>query len=248
MKQFCINLLCLVSLVCCSNLANASSSKNHQDQKTWGGSIQAGGVVNTGNSDNKNFNGKVTGSYETIRWDNTASISGELNSADGSTTAENLTVNGQAHYNLSTRDYLFAKGSAVYDKFATFDRVYREAIGYGRILYQNDTTFWSLEAGPGGSHSRIAGTHNYQNELVANIDSTFKRKISNTAAFKQTVGVDVGPLNTHTESVTAIKTKMTKNLALEISYTVEHDSQIPMGSINKVKTDTISKIAVVYDF
>ena len=39
-----------------------------------------------------------------------------------------------------------------------------------------------------------------------------------------------------------------KNLALELSFTVSHDTQIPPLSKNKKKTDTASKVTLVYSF
>lgn len=217
------------------------------DDGGWGGSVQAGGVVNRGNSDNTNLNGKVTAHYHKNQWHLNSSLEGELNSSDENTTAENVTFNTEGRYAFTSRDYLFAKGSIVYDKFATFDRVFQEAIGYGRVLYRDKKTLLTIESGPGGRHSRLLGTRTYQNEFILNVDGTFKRQLTENTHFIQTAAIDIGKKNTRTKSVSALKTKMSKNLALQLSYTVQHDSQASNVPGTK-KTDTISKVAVVYDF
>lgn len=214
----------------------------------FNGSVQAGGVINTGNSKNKNVNGKLALGYQRGRFNADSSIEGQLNTSEGDTTAENVTGKLEGRYAYSERDYFFAKASATYDKFGTYDIAIRDAIGYGRILYQDHDTKWTGEIGPGSSHSRVSGTKEWQNEMILNLDTTINHRLSDSADIKQSVNANVGRLNTHITAVTAITTKMTDNLALEISYTIDHDTKIPPLSKNKLKTDTVTKIAVVYKF
>jgi putative salt-induced outer membrane protein len=239
-------------LLCAHGFADpcVSKSQNKPPAKPqkFKGSIQAGGVINTGNSDNKNFNSKIAAQYQTARWQHTATIEGQLNRSKGETTAESILFNGETRFSMSPRNYMFGKGSTGYDRFATYDLTFKYAAGLGRVFIKTPRIQLRLEAGPGGSHSRIAGTDQYQNEFISNLNGELKFKISEITQFKQTANADLGQRNTHIKAVSSLKTKMTHNLALELSYTVEHDTKIPSKSSNPVKTDTLTKIAVVYDF
>lgn len=238
-------ILCLLPL---SLFATAPTKPNKTYPHLWSGSIQFGGVSNTGNSDNTNINGKGSLKHTYGPWLNEASIEGQLNNANGERTAQNLTGRASSKFLFSPRDYLFGSFNTTYDAFGTYDFFIKEAVGYGRILIDNDTQRLTLEGGPGGTHQRISGTRVFQNAVIAYFSGVYEHRLSETAEFKQTFNTDYSNLNTHTEAVTAIKTKVIRNIALELSFTVMNDTVIPPNSKNTRKTDTITKVAVVYEF
>lgn len=222
--------------------------KAEKDKMGWDGSIQAGGVFNTGNSQQLNVNGKATVQYRHTHWQGNAELEGELNTSKGDTTAARVAFKGEGRYHFDTKNYTFIHVETVADRFATYDLIFSDAIGYGRIILNDDNNYLSAELGPGSRQSRISGRETYQVEAILNVDGKYIRRLTDTTQFTQTVNFDIGNENTHTKLVSALKTKMSKNLALELSYTVENDTKIPKGSKNTKRTDTITKLAVVYDF
>ena len=211
-------------------------------------SIQFGGAVNTGNSETTNLNTKLSSELQHGLWGYETSLEGQLNTARGVESARSIRANGEVNYDFNEKTYAFGKGSINYDKFATYDFVVREAIGLGWIIKQTPIQELSIEGGPGTSHRRISGTNEFQNVPIANLSSKYINHLSKTAEFKQTFNADVSHQNTHLESVSAIQTKIIEQLALEISFSVNHDSVIPPLSKNTRKTDTASKVTVVYMF
>ena len=228
--------------------ATADSFAEEIVNPSWSGEIKFGGVLNSGNSDNKNLNGKLVANYKTLQWNNNFSLEGQLNTSEGKTNAANLLAKGDLHYALNEYDYLFSKASAKFDQFASFDRTFNEAIGYGRYFIKNDMTTLTVEAGPGGNHSRVSGAENYITQFIFNIGSELTHKLTDSSQIKLTINNDIGKEYTHIRFDSSIKTKLTEALGLELGFTTTHDTKIPFGSKNKQKTDTITKISVVFEF
>ncbi len=243
MKHGVVTILLLVSLA-----TFAHEKKLEPLNPPWKGSLQAGAVVNTGNNSSQNINGKIGIKYQTSQWDNTSSIEGQLDSSNKATNTEKIDFNAELRRIISDDSYLFAKTEVAYDRFGAYDFVIRSAVGYGRILYRDDKTRFILEVGPGSSHSRISGSRKFQNEFIVSTMALYKRKLSESASFKQKIKIDAGQRNTHIKSVSALRTKISKRLGLELSYTMDYDTKIPPETKNTTKLDTVSKIAVVFDF
>lgn len=211
-------------------------------------SIKFGATVNTGNSETVNLSGALTDELQYKQWSYNSSLDGQLATSAGEESARNLKSNAELNYAFNPKTFSFLRGSVIYDKYATYDFIIQELIGLGRVLFENQTHRLSIQTGPGFIHRRIAGTDEFQHKPFVNLNSKYRWKMSDHAEFKQSLSMDIDSLNTHLEAVSAINTKIIKNLALELSFTVSHDTQIPPLSKNKKKTDTASKVTLVYSF
>lgn len=210
--------------------------------------IQLGGAANTGNSETTNITGSLSSDLEHGKWEYGSDLSGQLATSKGIESARSLKSNANLNYAFSKAFFWFIKGSVLYDKFATYDFIVREVSGLGRTLIKNKRQLLSLETGPGIIHRRISGINDFQHEPILNISGKYIWHLSKNAEFKQTFTTDVARLNTHLETTSAITTKIVKNLALELSFTINHDTKIPPLSNNRKKTDTASKVTIVYTF
>ena len=68
---------------------------------------------------------------------------------------------------------------------------------------------------------------------------------SETAGFDQNIVVESGSDNTYIESISAVRARLVGDLALVLSYTVKHNTDVPVGS---EKTDTFTAISLEYAF
>lgn len=71
------------------------------------------------------------------------------------------------------------------------------------------------------------------------------RDFSDHANFTQQIKIEDGNENTFSESVSAVTANLTGDLALSVSYTVKHNSSVPIGSEN---TDTSTAVSLIYGF
>lgn len=210
--------------------------------------IQLGGTMNTGNSDTTNLTASFSNKMKYGRYSTGGTLDGQLANNRGEESARSLKGSANLNYNTSAKNFLFIKASTNYDKFATYDFINREAVGLGRMLIENEKQELSFEGGPGLVHRRVSGSNEFQNEGVINLSSKYQLHLSETAEFKQSFSVDSGRRNTHLEATSAISTKVIDNLALELSFSINHDTKIPPLSKNTKKTDTASKATIVYSF
>ncbi|NNE63504.1 MAG: DUF481 domain-containing protein, partial [Gammaproteobacteria bacterium] len=69
--------------------------------------------------------------------------------------------------------------------------------------------------------------------------------ISETSKFGQTISIEEGEENTHTESETSLKLQIDGNLTAKLAYLIKRNSEVPA---NTEKTDKITTISLVYGF
>lgn len=234
------------SLLLLGLTVSATSFGFHFDKSQQ--TLQFGGTMNTGNSENTNVTAAFDSDVEKGKYEFGNSIEGQLSSSGDVESARSVKTNANINYHYSQNTFFFVKGSINFDKYATYDFLIREVAGIGRTILKNTRQELSIEAGPGGIHRRVSGTEDFQNEPIFNMSGNYSYHISKTAEFKQTFSTYIGRLNTHIETKSAISTKIVKNLALELSFTVNHDTKIPPLSQNTKKTDTQTKATVVYTF
>ena len=118
------------------------------------------------------------------------------------------------------------------------------SIGYGRRLIHGDKHQLNAEIGAGArqSETQLGVT---EDETVFSGGLYYKWQFSETAEFRQDLSAEAGDENTYVESVTAISAKLLGDLALVASYTVKHNTDVPVGS---EKTDTFTAISIEYAF
>lgn len=214
--------------------------------------IQLGGSIETGNSPTTTLVGKFNSilSVEADKqlWGYNFLLEGKRATAQKIETARFIKSDIEGQYLFSESVYSYAKVNFIYNAFDTYDRVARESIGLGWIVFRNDTHKWTLEAGPGSTHQRIAGSNVWQHQLIGHGESTYLLHLSKHADFSQIFQVDSGRLNTLLQSQTALRSKIMSALALQLSYDVNHYTVIPAGSTNTKKTDTSTNVTVIYNF
>ena len=210
----------------------------------WTGSGEAGYVATTGNTDTSNLVAKLGVTNERAKWRHTLNLEALNSEDDGNTTAERYFASWQSDYKLSERDYLFGRLAYEDDKFSGYDYRTTEAIGYGRRVLDTETMKLDLEAGPGARQSKLEGGGT-EKEMILRLAGRYAWQISEHARFTQDLSSDIGEDATITKSVTALQADVMGNLAMKLSYTVTHTSDVP-DDIDK--TDTETAVTLVYGF
>ncbi|MCW8997672.1 MAG: DUF481 domain-containing protein, partial [Kangiellaceae bacterium] len=82
-------------------------------------------------------------------------------------------------------------------------------------------------------------------ETISRIAGLYKWQISKTANFEQKLSVELGEDNDVTKSESSLSAEIVENLALKVSYSAKHQSEVPIGNED---TETVSSFTVVYSF
>ncbi len=238
---------CIASIFLCFSLSSFAIILHNP--KGFSGDVSLAFSANSGNSDSKNISTGLNLKYKpNDTWVNKLSLQGQINSADGQQTAKKYTVNGETNYFLSKRNFIYGTIFSRQDKFSPFTYEVNESVGYGRRVFEWHKMTLDGKIGPGlrQARARDTGEKNIEKTIYGSFD--YEWKITDATTFTQSLTVTTGHPNTHLESVSAVHTKIIGNLGMQVSYTIDHDSYIPPGSLYTKRTDTTTNIAIVYSF
>lgn len=224
--------------------ANAAATKKAAAKEGWQGSASLGYVSTTGNTNTRSLNAQLLAAYKSGNWADVLSFQALQASSNGVTTAESYDLNGQSDYSLTSKDYLFGLADYLKNTFAGYQRRTSEILGYGRNLVTTPTQQLNVEFGVGARQTRYT-TNTSQSEFVERLAGGYLWKFTDKSNFSQTLSVEHGSDNTFTQSVTALTTNIAGNLALSVSYTVNHNSTVLPTFKN---TDTIFSVSLVNTF
>jgi putative salt-induced outer membrane protein len=212
--------------------------------KNWSGQGEAGAFRSTGNSSNTGLSGGLKLTKEATKWRFKFNALADYQRSNGVTTREQFTVALEPDYRLNDR--LYAYGLAQYDRdrFQGFSARYTLSSGLGYAVIDKDHISLDIKTGPawrktafvgGGSDSHIAG--------LVGLD--FNWQISDNLKLTEAATTTFESGNQSFTSITALDTRIVGALSARFSYSIEHETNPPAG---RIKTDTLSRATLVYDF
>ncbi len=210
----------------------------------FAGNFSFGYLASTGNAPNSNLNTKLGLGYTKGRWQHGAVFEVIRATENGATTAERYDAAFQSDYQLNQKSYLFGYASYENDKFSGYNRRTTEAVGYGRHILKTKTQTLDLEAGVGARQANLIDGTDQHNGIIR-LGGDYAWQFSDSGSLSQSLALEKGADNTYTESVTAVKASLIGSLALSVSYTVKHNSSVPVGTVN---TDTYTTVSIEYSF
>lgn len=220
----------------------------------WTGNGEVGAFRATGNSDNTGLSAALALTREKDAWSHKLSGRADYQRTNDITTRERFLAAYEPRYQIHER--LFAYGLTQYerDRIQGFSARYALSGGIGYHLLDRDNIDLSLQAGPalritrfvaGGGETRLAGL------LGVDFDWRITDRLTltqDTNAVAETGGqatLIIDSANTTLNLITGLDAKITDRLTARLSYTVDYDSNPPIGGVN---TDTFSRFTFVYGF
>ena len=211
--------------------------------ENWSGKGELGAFMSTGNAENTGVTASLGLTKEGINWRHKLRGRADYQRSEGVTTREQFLAAYEVNYKISDRLFAYALGQYERDRFQGFGARYSASGGLGYDVLTDGPTL-SVKAGPawrrteliaGGSTSNLAG-------LAA---ADFDWALSDTITFTQDANALVQSGSSTFVSDTGLQASISDALSVRLSYTVEHDTAPPAGA---VKTDTLSRITVIYGF
>ncbi|QIG53447.1 DUF481 domain-containing protein [Altererythrobacter sp. BO-6] len=222
--------------------------------ENWDGKGELGAFRATGNSSNTGLTASLGLTRQGIDWRHKLRGRADYQRSNGKTTREQYFFAYEPNYQISDRVFLYGLAQYERDRFQGFSGRYAVSGGVGyQIIKQADLQL-SAKIGPayrvtdfnnGQSESRIAGLLGVDFDW----DITDRLKLTHdTNAVAETGGsatVIVDSSNTSVNLVTGLNAKVSDKVTARFSYAIEYDSNPPKGA---VKTDTLSRATLIYDF
>ena len=221
-----------------------SLSLRAADEGPWSGKVALGYLASSGNTDTSAFNFSSETNFDRNAWHHTLVLRALGSSTDGDTTAEAYRAAYKLKYDYSKRTYVFGLVDWDKDRFSGYDQQLYEALGFGRRILESERHELSAELGAGARQSDLRDGSS-ADEFVGFASAEYSLKISENSSFDQKFGSFFGSENTYLESISELRAKVVGGIALVLSYTVKHNTEVPAGS---KKTDTYSAVSLEYAF
>ena len=219
-------------------------AQQEESEGPWSGAASLGYLATSGNTENATLNAGFELGYAPGLWKHGLRALA-INAAENeATTAEAYELGLKSEREFGESNYLFGRLDWRKDRFSSYDSQFSQTVGYGRRLIDRERHRLNAEIGVGARQSDlIDGTS--ENEFIVRAGLDYLWTLNETAEFSQLVGVEAGDTNTYIESVSALKAKLINELALVLSYTIKHNTDVlPLTE----KTDTYTAISLEYAF
>jgi len=220
------------------------SQSAYGEEKLWHNEIALGLVMTTGNTDEENFNGQGDFTRDAEKWRNNFHVDTLRSSKDDELSAQKLYTSIKSDYKFGDDRYFFNRVSYEDDRFSGFDHQVDFTLGYGQNLLDRNNLKLKVDVGPGNRWTKLDNSIS-ESEAIVRIAGDLVWKISATTDFEQKLSTEVGNDATISRSVSSVKSIVLGRLAMKFSYSVKHNSQVPVAAS---KTDTETSVTLVYSF
>lgn len=210
----------------------------------WSGQGEIGAFRSTGNSSNTGLTAGINLERKGIRWRHKVTALADFQRTDGVTTREQFLFAYEPNYDITDRLFAYGLGQYERDRFQGFSSRISASGGLGYRVIDTEKTQLSVKGGPayrqtsfigGGSDSALAG--------LAALD--FDWQLSQRVKFTQDASAYIQSGNSTYISTTGIEAGLGGSLSARASYTIEHDTDPPVGAVN---TDTLTRFTLIYGF
>ncbi|MEM1132994.1 MAG: DUF481 domain-containing protein [Pseudomonadota bacterium] len=224
--------------------AEAERLANNGLFDNWSGEGEIGGFRSTGNTSNTGLTGGLKLEKTGKNWRHKLTGLVDFQRTEGVTTREQFLFAYEP--NVQFTDRLYGYGLAQYerDRFQGFSARYTLSGGLGYRVLTGEKMTLDVKAGPawrqvdlvgGGSNSQLTG--------LAALD--FDWQVADTIKLTQDAEALLATGNSTLRSITGLEAKLSSSLTARLSYTVEYESDPPVGSVS---TDTLSRFTLIYGF
>lgn len=231
-------------LILFSGTAYSQAGGPAAEESPWSGSASLGLLSTSGNTNTTSYNTSFGISYTKNKW--THVIDAAANGADESdtVTAEAYQADWKSSYDWSEHNYLFGLVGWRKDRFSGVNEQLSESIGYGRRIINTPAHILSAEVGAGYRDADLSDNTS-ESGAIGRLGLDYKWTFSETANFEQKIAVEAGSDNTYIESISAVRAKLLGDFAIVFSYTVRHNTDVPLGS---EKTDKLTAVSLELAF
>ena len=209
----------------------------------WDGRGELGGFQSTGNSDTVGLSAGFLIERKGLDWRHRISASADYQKSDGETDREQFSLSYEPQRSIGERAFAFGLAGLERDRLQGI--AWRSTVsgGIGWRLVETDDLTLSIKAGPAWRRTEYIDAAD-DSALSGLAGLSARWKLSDTIALTEEAEAIVDGNNSFS-SLTGLEARFDEHLLGRIAFEVEHESDPPVGA---VKTDTLTRITIVYDF
>lgn len=226
-----------------------AAEEDAQAGAEWDGNAELGFIHTSGNSDTESLNAKLKVSREEGAFKSGLKLEALTSEDDGDKSSEKYLAALKFDYAIGAKSYLTSQALYEDDKFSGYEYQSSVTVGYGYHAWKDKNGKLDLEAGPGYRRDvleiRDEDGDKVNEEAVGRFSLDLLVKLGESAKFTELLTVEAGESKTIWKSEMGLQSTLTGNLAMKVSHTVKHTTDVPEDSKN---TDSIVGVTLVYDF
>lgn len=226
--------------------------------ENWKGQGELGGFRSTGNTRNLGLSGGLKLVKDAVKWRLNFQARADYERNKGKTTRDQLSATIEPNYKFGKSLYAYGLAQFERDRLQGFSARYTLSGGLGYELVKTKDLRLAVKAGPAIRITDFAAGDS-KSSLAALIGLDLDWKISDNLKFSQDTGgtyasdaqgftsasAVIDSDNISFAATSAFDAKLFGALSARFSYTIEHETNPPVG---RIKTDTLSRATLVYDF
>ncbi|MDX2145278.1 MAG: DUF481 domain-containing protein [Rhodospirillaceae bacterium] len=241
------NVIVLGALLgCLAGAAVAVAADGRIPNRQVVGEFAMGATYSTGNTKRKGLDVEGKARYRIGRAEDKYRIAAEYARDTGRTTARRWLVGYQS--NLDIQDGIYALGFLQYedDRFSGYLTEIEGGFGAGYRVLQTADMLLAVEVGPGYRLSRKRSPASDEKKVFGRGVVLFEYSMSDTAKISNELSLNWDNARKKVENTFAVTSQLVGSLAGRVSVNVRHNSDPPAVTVKK--TDTVTKLALVYSF
>ncbi len=210
----------------------------------WKGEVELNFLRSSGNTSQESLGLGGTLKRDTEKLHHTIDSFFDLNKNTGIKDKQRWGLSYKLDYDLSEKIYLVSFAGYENDQFGTFRERITTSLGIGYPVIDNDSYSWKIEGGPSMLFTRDLPGEGYNSSFNVFASSIFDWTINDRSNLTNTTVLFFGNKNI-IESKTALKVRINGSLSSKFSYDILYDQDAPLG---RLKTDTVARAGLLYDF
>lgn len=211
--------------------------------EAWEGRGELGGFQSTGNSDTVGLSAGFAMARNGLDWRHKLGGSADYQRSEGETDREQFQLAYEPQRNIGTRAFAFGLAGIERDRLQGIGWRSTLSGGIGWRLVETDDLSLSVKAGPAWRKAHYIDAPD-ESSLSALGGLSARWAITDTIAMTEEVEAIVDGQSTYS-SLTGLEARFSDHLLGRIAFEVEHETDPPPGA---VKTDTLTRVTIVYDF
>lgn len=212
---------------------------------TLTGSLDFGGILRSGNTENGGVKAQLKLVYKSDRWQHKGTAEAGYLKSRTDTLEQKFELEYETNYDI--RDDVFAFGLANYtdDRFSGFDYEILTAAGLGLRSFDEGPLKWEVTAGPSLRYAELADNDERETSPGARLTNDISWQISDNAFIGNETEVLWDRERVTIDNDTSLKMRIVEQLSGKISFNTRYRSNVPDDTEN---TDTTTRASIVYDF
>jgi len=210
----------------------------------WTGKGELGAMHSTGNSSDAGVTAAIALKRTGIDWRHKLRGQVDYQRSDGQTTRERFLAAYEPNFEIGDSAFVYGLAQAERDRIQGYNARYSLSGGLGYRVFDREGLKLEVKGGPAWRKAYLIDEPD-ERHLAGLAALDFDWRFAKNLTFTQAASAYVDSGNDTLTSLTGLAAKVNGRLSVRLSYQVEYDTSPPDDA---AKTDTLSRMTLVYDF